>query len=81
MILDAIEERADLTEAFGKLILEQLAALRGIVSSVMYDLATQASLNAERMNQIITHAEQTKFERAAQIINQLLKRQPDTHHE
>ena len=62
-------------------MLEELAALRGIVSSVIYDLATESSLSVERMNEIIAHADQTKFERAAQIISQLLKRQPDTRHE
>ena len=62
-------------------VLEELAALRGIVSSVIYDLATESSLSVERMNEIIAHADQTKFERAAQIISQLLKRQPDTRHE
>ena len=32
------------------------------------------------MNEIIAHADRTKFERAAQTISQLLKRQPDTCH-
>ena len=81
VIVGAIRNRGPLAEAFPKLILEELAALRGIVSSVIYDLATDSRLSVERMNEIIAHADQTKFERAAQIISQLLKRQPDTRHE
>ena len=81
VIVGAIGNRGHLAEAFPKLILEELAALRGIVSSVIYDLATESSLSVERMNEIIVHADQTKFERAAQIISQLLKRQPDTRHD
>ena len=81
VIVGAIGNGGHRAEAFPKLILEELAALRGIVSSVIYDLATGSSLSVERMNEIIAHADQTKFERAAQIISQLLKRQPDTRHE
>ena len=82
MILDAIENRGQVPSLSStNVVLEELAALRGIVSSVIYDLATESSLSVERMNEIIAHADQTKFERAAQIISQLLKRQPDTRHE
>ena len=81
VIVGAIGKRGPLAEAFPKLILEELAALRGIVSSVIYDLATESSLSVERMNEIIAHADQTKFERAGQIISQLLKRQLDIRHE
>jgi hypothetical protein len=81
VILDAIQNTSSPVSFVEQAVLEELAALRGIVSSVIYDLATEYSPSVERMNQIIAHADQTKFERAAQIISQLLKRQPDTRHE
>jgi len=60
---------------FEQTLIEEFVALRSIISSVMFDLATQSTLTTERMNQIIAHAEQSKFARASQIIGQLLKRQ------
>ena len=81
VILASIEGKALLTEAFARLILEELAALRSIVSSVIYDLATEPSLSVERMNQIITHADQVKFERAVETFNQFLKHPSDRRHE
>jgi len=81
VILDAMQNVSGPVSFFEQMLLEELAAVRGIVSSVIFDLATESNLSAERMHQIIAHAEQTKFERAAQIINQVLKRQSDTHHE
>lgn len=58
---------------FGQTVLEELAALRTIVSTLMFDLATGSTLTTDRMDQIITHAEQSKAERAAHIIHQLLR--------
>jgi hypothetical protein len=81
VILASIEGKALLTEAFARLFLEELVALRSIVSSVIYDLASEHSLSVERMNQIIAHADQVKFERAGKIIEQVLKRESETRHE
>jgi hypothetical protein len=57
-------------------LLEEPAALRSIVSTLMFDLVTGSSLTEERMHEIIAHAEEFKFERAAHIVSQLLNRQP-----
>jgi hypothetical protein len=57
-------------------LLEELAALRSIVSTLMFDLVTGSSLTEERMHEIIAHAEECKFERAAHIVRQLLNRHP-----
>jgi hypothetical protein len=81
VILDAIQNTSSPVSFVEQAVFEELAALRGIVSSVIYDLATESSLSVERMNEIIAHADQTKFERAAQIVNQLLQRQLDHRHE
>jgi hypothetical protein len=81
VVLEAARKKEDLVSFFEQRLLEELAGLRSIVSSVIYDLATGSSPSVERMNEIIAHADQTKFEHAAQIISQLLKRQPDTRHE
>jgi len=81
LILDAIQNTSNPVSFVEQAVFEELAALRGIVSSVIYDLATDSSLSVERMNQIIAHADQTKFERATQIISQLLQRQSETRHE
>ena len=81
VILDAIQNTSSPVSFVEQAVFEELAALRGIVSSVIYDLATGSSPSVERMNEIIARADQTKFERAAQIITQVLKRQSDTRHE
>lgn len=81
VILDSTRNASDAVPLFARGLLEELAALRGIVSSVMYDLATHSSVTEERMNQIIRHAEQTKFERAAHTIDQFLKRNAQALHE
>jgi hypothetical protein len=81
VILDAIQNASTPVSSFERILLEELAALRGIVSSVMYDLTTGSSMSVERMKQIIAHADQTKFERAARTIDQLPKRQSVTPNE
>src|SRR5262249_48590651 len=60
---------------FEQTVLEELAALRSIVSTLMFDLLTESNLTEERMHQIIAHADQCKFERATRIVSQLLDRQ------
>jgi hypothetical protein len=60
-----------------KLILEEQEALRSILITI-YDLANKSSLTLERVNHIISSADQVKFERAARMIRQL-DPQPDTH--
>src|SRR5262249_41006786 len=81
VIVGAIGNRGHLSEDFAKLILEELAALRGMASSLIYDGPTYSSRGVERMKEIIVYADKAKFERAAQIISQLLKRHPDPRHE
>ena len=75
IVLEAMREKDQPVVPFEQTLLEEFAALRSIISSVMFDLATQSTLTTERMNQIISHAEQSKIERASHIIGQLLKRQ------
>lgn len=75
VVLEAMRKKDQPVVPFEQTLLEEFAAMRSIISSVMFDLTTQSTLTTKRMNQIIAHAEQSKFARASYIIGQLLKRQ------
>jgi hypothetical protein len=79
VVLEGTREKEAAVSRFEQMLLEEFTALRSIVSSVIYDLATESSLSVERMDQIIAHADQVKFERAGKIIEQVLKRESNIH--
>jgi hypothetical protein len=66
--------RGETIPIFERGVLEELSALRSIVSSVIYDLVTESGLRVERMYQIIAYADEMKFQRATHNIRELLNR-------
>ena len=61
VVLEHTRKREGPVSFFEQMLVEELTALRSVVSSVVYDLATESSLSVERMNEIIAHADQVKF--------------------
>ena len=56
-----------------QVILEELLALRMIVTSLLYDL-TKGKMSPEQMEKLFTQVDQAKLKRAEEILGQAVKR-------
>jgi hypothetical protein len=73
IVFERVKGRQESSSVLDQIILEELLALRMIVTSLLYDL-TKGKVSPEQMEKLFTQVDQAKLKRAEEILGQAVKR-------
>ena len=73
IVFERVKSRQGSSSVLDQVILEELLALRMIVTSLLYDL-TKGKMSPEQMEKLFTQVDQAKLKRAEEILGQAVKR-------
>ena len=73
IVFERVKGRQGASSVLDQVILEELLALRMIVTSLLYDLM-KGKMSPEQMEKLFTQVDQAKLKRAEEILSQAVKR-------
>ena len=73
VVFERVKSRQGSSSVLDQVILEELLALRMIVTSLLYDL-TKGKMSPEQMEKLFAQVDQAKRKRADEILGQAVKR-------